>query len=322
MKKLSSHYLQIIFALFCFINITNTKWIKANGIKNEITLSLIAAGENTFAGTWGRGIYISKNHGKNWTAAGLNKLNIISLDTVRDSGRKIYLVAGTKYNGIFISNDCGKSWIKRDKGLKNFTIMSLIPKGNNIFAGTDGGGIFLSTDLGKDWQQINKGLANLHIQSLAIKGTDIYTGTQGGGVYVFHNNGKKWNPLNKGLLNHFVTSLAIVDSDVFAGTYGDGLYIYQNNKNKWIHDGLRKLNIISLSVAKLKNGLMDIYAGTYGSGFYLSHDSGKNWEQINYGLKSYNISSIIKSGQNIIAGTLYGIFYLPMLKTQTINRKY
>ncbi len=133
MKK----YIAILFLeIFIFIGSTvQAQWLQTNGPYGGQIYSLAVIGSNTFAGTKGSGVFLSTDHGGNWTAVntGLTNKNIEAL-AVNGSN----LFAGTWGGGVFRSTDNGVNWTAVNNGLTNNSINSLVVIGTDIFAGTLG----------------------------------------------------------------------------------------------------------------------------------------------------------------------------------------
>jgi photosystem II stability/assembly factor-like uncharacterized protein len=109
------------------------------------------------AGTEDHGVFISRDHGKTWTAhnTGLSTLTIYALTF--DPNNPDILYAGTYIDGIFKTTDGGASWTPINKGLSNLDIHAVAVDPTNsdrLYAGTMGDGVWMSTDQGKKWSFI------------------------------------------------------------------------------------------------------------------------------------------------------------------------
>lgn len=83
-----------------------TSWVQSNsGFPANTTLSLLAAGDTVFAGTFGGGVFRSTNNGNYWTLSGLDSMRVYSLY----KGNNGYIFAGVD-DGIFYSSNQGASW--------------------------------------------------------------------------------------------------------------------------------------------------------------------------------------------------------------------
>jgi hypothetical protein len=110
------------------------------GLNEKNVKALITSGYYIFAGTDGKGIFLSTDYGDNWTAS---NSGVTSYGEIIESFILIgnYIFAGTA-DGIFQSTDNGETWIKKNMGLTTNAVYSFSICGDNIFAGTEGGGVF------------------------------------------------------------------------------------------------------------------------------------------------------------------------------------
>jgi hypothetical protein len=152
------------------------QWVQTGGPEGGIIKALCVTDSNIFAGTYGNGVFLSTNNGRNWTPVN-NGLTNLDIRSFIESGNNIF--AGTWGGGVFFSTDDGTNWAAANSGLIGHSILSLATSGNNIFMGTWGGGVFLSTNNGTSWAAVNSGLTNRVIYSLATTSNNIFTGTIG-----------------------------------------------------------------------------------------------------------------------------------------------
>lgn len=145
----------LLCALLFSTGILIAQWMQTNGPYCGNIYSLAVIGSNTFAGTWGGGLYRSTDYGASWTTAN-NGLTDIIIRSLAVNGTNLF--AGTSSQGVFLSTDYGENWTAVNTGLTNNEINCLIVIESNIYAGTWGGGIFKSTDDGANWTVINNGL--------------------------------------------------------------------------------------------------------------------------------------------------------------------
>lgn len=144
-----------------------------------------------FAGTVGRGIFVSTNNGANWNEVDAGLGNAV-IKAFAISGT--HLFAGTWGDGVFLLNVGGTSWTAIDSGLTNSRVWSLTVSGTSIFAGTEAG-LFLSTNTGVNWTRVDSGLVNPWVTALAVSGEYLFAGTAGG---TFGGGGGVWRrPLSQ-----------------------------------------------------------------------------------------------------------------------------
>lgn len=142
---------------------------------------------------------ISKSYddGETWSSVGpidslsINPTGIWAGHTVP---KRLYV---SSLNGFYTSYDRGITWSKRNQGLMNCRINSLVidPTDNNIlYAGTGGSGVFKSIDGAESWTEIN--IYNIHNDFVNILAFDpvnpgiIYQG--GNRIYKSTSAGNFW----------------------------------------------------------------------------------------------------------------------------------
>src|SRR5215831_208987 len=154
-------------------------WTAINaGLSAPSVQSLVAVGQNIFAGTGGD-VFRLIDQEERWVAVntGLTETLVTALAV---SGMNIF--AATP-GGVFRSSDQGESWTQVGAGLPpNASITSFAAVGPKLFAAA--GGVFLSTDQGESWIAVNAGLTNLGVRELAVAGEKLFAGTFGVGVFV------------------------------------------------------------------------------------------------------------------------------------------
>ncbi|MBM2845447.1 MAG: Regulator, partial [Bacteroidetes bacterium] len=254
-----------------------SSWIWAStGLTLPSALSFAVSGDsgalgmNLFAGTL-TGVFLSTNHGTNWTTTGLRRQVNSLVISSEAGGSGMNLFAGSS-NGVFLSTDTGISWTWVSEGLTNTFVWSLaathamVGSGMTLFAGTEGGA-FLSTDKGTSWTAARAGLTDTVVRSLAVSpsvggsGTNLFAGTFRGGVFLSTNNGTSWTAVNTGLPpNTTVSVLAVSGSNLFAGT-SSGVFLSTNSGTSWSawSTGLTNTYVWSLAVSA-----NNLFAGTSG----------------------------------------------------------
>ena len=322
----------------------NAQWVeKNNGLWGGQINTLLADGNNLFAGTAGGGIYLSTDKGENW--ARRNDDNVVGYQvySIWKWGKNLY--SGS--SGLCLSTDDGVTWKTLTYAFG--TPHAIVSNDQNIFVGTQNG-LFVSTDQGSNWASVKDNqLKTANVYSLAINGSYIFAGT-GSGMFVSSDNGMNWQPINNGLnttpSGHPVTSIVIKDTFIFAGTNGDGVFRSDNNGLTWspVNNGLSSgsyLNITSLLVidtslfAAMADGVFlstnygaswsklkgspsysstlavigsSLFVGTEDVGVVLTNDIGTSWKSVNNGLGFTQILSINSNSNNLLAGTSRGIY--------------
>ncbi len=316
----------ILLTLFFLISINYSQWIQTDGPTGGNVKALICSGSLTFAGTNGQGIFISSNNGQSWVQAAQNDpvlcSSLVRCFALQDN----YIYAGTWNNGLYSSTDNGQTW-----NLVIFLFLSincLAIDGENIYAGTSNG-IFLSTNHGQTFNQL--ALESQSVQAIAIKGSYIFAGTNQK-LFISSDNGQTWNQQNYG-----VYCITIKNNNVFIGTslevrkstdngttwklsldkrpyslttYGgyiyaglSSIYISSDNGQNWFRSPLPN-NHPNIAAAFAINYSKNIFAG--GNGIFVSSNNGQSWTETPF--YNHYIFSLLTIGQNIFAGTLYGLY--------------
>lgn len=107
-----------------------------------------------FAGTQGRGAWLSRDGGESWTAvdAATSTANLYAVAIDRQDASR--LVLGGWGAGVRVSADGGRTWIDRTAGLpvKNLFVLAFDPDApGRLWASTFEEGTFYSDDLGVTW---------------------------------------------------------------------------------------------------------------------------------------------------------------------------
>jgi uncharacterized protein (TIGR03437 family) len=275
-------------------------------------VSLTAANNQVFAGTFGQGVFRSTDGGLNWTPAraGLtgDALNIVSLFAFSNQ-----LFAGTGGinafgSGVYRSLDNGTSWQPFNSALPNY-ISSITSDGQHIFAGASGAGVYIMSDNVQSWTETNAGLTNRSINSITTRGTQLFAGTLGGGVFRSTDQGANWAAASNGLpAAANIQTLTTSGANLFAGTFGQGVYRSTNDGSSWsaLNNGLpentadplrnpRNVNAVRASGAQL-------LAATDGGVFRIADFvSGNTWAATNLTRRT---ASLFVIANTIYAGTL------------------
>ncbi len=268
-----------------------SQWIQTNGPGGDPVRSLASSGVNLFAGTSGRGVFLSTNGGRNWDSAsvGLISPNVWSIATLDTK-----LFAGT-HVGVYLSTSNGASW--EATPLTNRDVWSFATMDTILFAGTTGG-VYRSTSDGASWTQANNGLTNTDVFALVVSDTTLLAGTFSG-VFLSTNNGSSWTASNLGLTNTNVLSMGVSGRNIFAGTFGGGVFLSANNGTSWmqVNAGLTNTNIHAFATSGTA-----VFVGTSG-GIFTSTNNGSSWAAASTGLTHTNVLSLCISDTNLFAGT-------------------
>ncbi len=292
----------------CFSNAQNF-WEQTGGpTGGDVRALAVNLDGDIYAGTWGAGIFRSRDNGDSWVQVNQGLTNFYINDFAIHPGGMIFAGA---YNagGVFFSTNNGNFW---HHTLPGISILSLTTNASgDVFAGTNGAvnngiGLYRSTDAGQNWLPLTNGLPGfISVLSFAIQVSgEIYLGSNDG-IYRSFDNGNNW--MQVGLAGYWVSALAIhPNGDIFAGTgtgtgTGTGIYRSNDNGNTWL--GLTGGAVESISI----NSAGHLFAGSAFGGVLRSLDNGNSWVSVNNGLYNREIwATAINFDDHIFAGTFGG----------------
>ena len=200
---------------------------------------------------------------------------------------------------------------------------------DTVFAGTAANGIYKSTDGGATWVHSSSGLDFLDVQTIAIDPADttrIYAGTNGGGIFRSIDGGDTWEAINEArnpasnndLINLNVYSISFDPNNttrMFAGTFGNAYVSTSREADAVIWDaqgigrGLTYNAVYAIASDPANSG--EHYVGTFSGGAFGSSDAFISWANINSGLTTLNVRSMLFSTTgDLLAGTQEGGFFI------------
>jgi len=226
------------------------------------------------------------------------------IKSITSAGGKLY--AASYGSGAFFSQTKGVTWIPINSGMETNLVWDIKVLSNRLFAATEGKGIYMSTNSGLNWSKSNDGLGHFSVFALSTSNNNIFAMTDESGLFYSTDFGKNWSTMNNGDINLILASIASRNNEVYVGSEFGNLYKTTNFGQNW--ENLKSGPLIST----IKSILLEnekIFLGT-SSGVYLSVDGGKNWTSASQGLTNFDINSIIKIGEKLIAATNGGgIFF-------------
>jgi photosystem II stability/assembly factor-like uncharacterized protein len=214
-----------------------------------------------------------------------------------------YLFAGVPGGGFLYSSNRGATWSKRNTGLTNSSILTIIYHNTDLFIGTSNSGVFRFPDNGSRWLLSSSGLGNLYARKIISNGTTLFAGVDPFSVYRSIDNGLTWLPPDSGLMNIPVGYFAIRGTNIYAGTYRYGVYVSTDTGRTWGRlstEGLSDLAIYGLAVDDEY-----LYAGTEYSGVFRYSFEDEMWKEVNNGLTNKQVQSVLKHEYKLFAG-MYG----------------
>jgi len=248
------------------------------GLAPDVDIKCFAEiGPDLFAGTGHQGIFLSRDHGLSWTAAGpglpaRSARTVTSVDSLVALGDVLFAVS--RLGGIFVSLISGNSWAAADLKLSKAGIVTCLAVSGGQLVAAATRGIYVSSDYGASWKEAKSGFANNgYITCLAAIGLGIFAGTSQGGIFVSTDNGSTWTAAGPGLPSgRAVNCLAVSATTILAGVSRDD--IDPDNIGNWSWSG----------------------------GAYRSDDGGATWKASNSGLANTCIWHLFAIGPYLFAG--------------------
>lgn len=281
-------------------------WNKFNSI-NSI-YNMFTHDDYIFLTTFNDEIFRSTDFGNSWTNTDKG-ITALYIDRLSNIGNKI--VAGSSFRSFYTIND-GERWHNECFDSCNYSITSIVKKGDSYYAGTRSNGVFKSTDGGIKWFCINDGLTNLKINKLINVNDNILVSTgdyleKVNGVFLLNPDCISWQVRSNGLTDKLVTDFVNIGPVIFAGTRTKGIFKTDDYGISWtpVEINLKLYTQTITCLAVLGNS---IYAGTSNDGLLVSTDLGKSWEKT--WDKEYDaISNIIVNGNTILISISWkGVF--------------
>lgn len=268
-----------------------------------------AKDKGLWAGSYGKGIFLSLDNGAKWQAKnrGISNTQIKSIFIDKENS----ILTGTSW-GLFIKNMKQFKWDEIDTFAGKSVNAVIKDNEGNIYAGTTNG-VFKYDATTKKWDRVFGGAAYLNITALSIDNTGLlYAGTDGDGLFISTDKGKSWEEIDNGITNKRITAIKFDSTDrLYVGTY-DGIFngVSHKKDSTWVFENITNnlKNTIVLSITAVNN---NVYVGTDGGGVYVKRNGSNLWTETNNGLLNKRIYSLFddQSG-NIYAGTSDGVFLM------------
>jgi photosystem II stability/assembly factor-like uncharacterized protein len=256
-----------------------------------------------------QGLFHSSDRGINWTGSSIpSECGDISNLALPDSGSILFV--GTTW-GLALYDTQGSNWIlRRNAGLRNTTITSVVLTDSFELAGTEGTGIFRSSDNGDTWISARNGLTSTIVTVMATKPgsngqTVLFAGTHFGGMFRSTDWGGSWQYASTGLPSGIINAIGVSDSFVFTGSDAAlGVFRTSDNGEHWsaADQGMEKTGVNAFAVEGSQ-----VFVGTR-THVYRSTDNGDNWLAADSGMTSRYVYAFAIAGGLLFAGTDGGIF--------------
>jgi photosystem II stability/assembly factor-like uncharacterized protein len=197
---------------------SDRRWISGgNALANLPILAIGRTAATLFAAAGLRGVFYSPDDGGNWLNGLGSVVDVKGTEYTSFAVRQGYIFGGSLNAGVFRSTDNAITWLRKNGGLGNLSVRSLVVSGVTLYAGTSAG-VYRSNDDGESWQPAGVSLNGLTVTSLAVSSGTVIAGTSGAGVYVSTDQGNTWQSANQGIPPVTVGVLATDGERVYAAT--------------------------------------------------------------------------------------------------------
>lgn len=216
------------------------------------TLSIVIAPSNPkviYAGTYRRGIFVSRDGGDTWNSAGdifQGRLSVPGLTIDPRNDQTIF--ARVLFERIYKSSDGGDIWHAVWTGMRDGdqvqTMITTPSDPTRMYAGTSDG-VYFSQNSGESWQ--SAGLGELSVFTIWVDPRDPHAFMAGttDGLYRRASENSSWN--RSGLDGITVAEIARnASGDFFVGTKYNGVWISRDDARTWVRTGLDDASIIAL----------------------------------------------------------------------------
>lgn len=264
-----------------------------------------------YAGTWGGGVWKSKDGGANWTRLAGAPIDH-TFNGVAVSPADSRIILGASPLALYRSTDAGATWkrvLDQAHSQPEMTGFAFDPgKNTTVYASSDSDGhphgVFKSTDSGATWKAANGGIhQNSRVYNVAVaRDSSAVFAASSDGVYQSDDGGATWKLTLSGKAVHSIATGP--EGLVVAGTQGDGIWRTVNGGSEWTmattDARMRGNRVFTLVSSTTTPGLL--YAGIPNR-ILRSTDGGATWKTITKGFNWINFRSVAIDEKS---GTIWG----------------
>jgi hypothetical protein len=308
-------YMRIILLLTVWalsLNAANAQW-ELVGLSGQQMLCVGARGSYIYAGTDNDVMYVSSNHGLNWSSGGTG-LTPAVYSSISFIGPAVFVA--TECCGVYSSVNNGGLWEAANGGITDAYLYIIASSGTNLFTGSRN--VYFSADSGANWTEESNGMPQaIGVLALATSDSTVFAGTRNG-LYRSTDNGGTWVAVDSGLPDiggqyPSFFAVGINGSNIFAGADVNGPYLSTNNGISWtpVNTGLPTTfgnYPLALSFAFSGNYIL---MATQFDGAFLSTNNGSTWMPVDSGLPYDSATTVYSLSLNdsvIYAGTNSGVY--------------
>jgi len=284
-----------------------------------------------YAGTWGSGVFKSRDGGQNWQPlnSGLGNLYINALAVDPTQPSTIY--AGTYRGQLYKSLDGGETWEWSGSGMQDQAIIYSIivdPFTPSIlYASTRGksnnsnppwsGVVYQSVDGGNSWSEVLTDVGGKDLQDWAYslvvnpqRHNTIYAAFHESGPYQSPDYGANWYSIDRGISDYSGRVIAInpdasKNNTLYYGVWhNDAVYKSLDGGINWFtsSNGIPFAKVYSIVIDPFETDT--VYMATYNQGILKTLDGGESWQHT--GLEQerlYNVTLRPDTPSYLLAGT-------------------
>ncbi|HLP15415.1 MAG TPA: T9SS type A sorting domain-containing protein [Bacteroidota bacterium] len=277
--------LGIVLCVVCALWVRSRAQLDKTDFPAGITVSvLLSADSVVFAGTNGRGIFVTRDHGEHWTPVN-EGLESTFIHAICCNGSTVF--AGTEA-GVSMSTNNGASWTSQNAGLNGKGVWSIAARNNSaddsvIYAGT-WNGLYISSNHGRTWDTTRLSATTMPVCSIVAYKNYLYVATFAGGTYVSLTNGTTWKEIgviepeqkgNNGIVATY--SLARVDTLVVAGTADGNLFYTSYRDPRFMRRDGGAQSITGHILLCLASRTGELFAGDWIGRVYVLRWNGSRW---------------------------------------------
>jgi photosystem II stability/assembly factor-like uncharacterized protein len=173
--------------------------VTAGGKTFPASAVAVASGDGRsllYAGTWGQGVYLSRDHGLSWIVVDRRPAQVTAMAAFPD--KPALIIVGTANLGVMRLDSDGGVQAAPPSSLSTVEVRSVAidPRSpTDVYAGTMQG-VYRSSDAGITWSPI--GLSQDEIDAIVISDSRdraVYAGTAAHGIQVTRDGGQSWSAL-------------------------------------------------------------------------------------------------------------------------------
>lgn len=319
MKKLITNLSKVVLLVFILsiaIQAQAKFWDQLNINVNAYIYALIITPQGRIYVGTDKGIFVSADSGKTWTArsTGLpSNKSVTSLAS--DIDGNVY--AGVWNGGAFKQSYTDTAWTAMNDGLTQLTVTSVAvnPADSTIFLGTAGGGVYYIRKAATTWTKVDTSLSDSHTECLLIDTVNhnVYAGTWSG-LFRSTDGGNTWARM--GATTSFIIYSMAINSKgyVFAGcTNYDHIFRSTDGGNTWEAKGTVWGDSLVSNIIVNRN---DVIYKSSAYGVSCSLDDGDTWIPIT-GINTVVSFLALDVNSYLYAGTQNGTVYRSVTSTVT-----